>query len=215
MSEQKYQTDWIKWSDQRPPNKPGVYRWRTTTTIFGKELTPEWTEKLSRCGMGYGEDEYWPVSSSDWTGSYRRMTSDIEWRELTESDPDHIVWGGMNLLPCPFTGKTPIVHYHGRYVTAPPYMPEYLILQHWLGNKMFNDVPAMETAWNTRADNDQSALISELVGALEAIYEVDNTGPAAHEVNDKGKAVNWHNTKGKSAELAYATLAKAREIKHG
>ncbi|WP_417825357.1 hypothetical protein [Thalassospira povalilytica] len=74
-----------------------------------------------------------------------------------------------------------------------------------------NERPTGEALAAKKQIEAQSTLITELVGALEAIYEADNTGPVAHEVNEKGKAVNWHNTKGRSAEIARAALSKAKD----
>lgn len=143
---------WTKWSDQRPPNKPGEYRFRVVDIeVLGMTVTPEWTEKLSLCGMGYADSEWWPVSPCHWDGYRRYMTADIEWSEVREGDPEGVTWNGVELLPCPFTGKMPTIGYCGRYIGAPPYRPDWLhIKSHLVDKTGFSSFKALISAWNTR-----------------------------------------------------------------
>lgn len=141
---------WKRWADERPPSGPGVYRWRATVEVLGKTLTPEWTEKMERVGMGYGDPEYWPLSPCHWDGYRRYMTADVEWRELRDDDPEGVVWHGFNLLPCPFSGKPPKIEYSARYIGAPPYRPESLVIRSFMVHKWFRDANSLEKEWNTR-----------------------------------------------------------------
>jgi len=97
-----------------------------------------------------GESEYWP-SCSHWDGWNRSVPAGLEWR-VAEPDEKDIYWGGLDLLPCPFTGKPPIVTYLGQWITAPAYCPEWLgIKSHMVDSLGWRDAAKMRDVWNTRA----------------------------------------------------------------
>jgi hypothetical protein len=144
---------WIKWSEKRPPNERGTFRYRVTAEILGMTLSPEWSEEMSLCGMGYSESEWWPVRLCHWDGYTRKITHpSLEWSSPQESDAPGVTWHGLDLLPCPFTGKAPQVTATGRYIGAPLWHSEAL----WIGSGVvprirFTDAKAMVRTWNTRA----------------------------------------------------------------
>lgn len=149
---------WTRWNDARPEDPTKFYRWRAGVfDLLGMKLCPEWSEKMSRCGMGYGEPEYWPLSACHWDGRSRYPHSPyLEWREATPEEADArapILWGGLDLLPCPFSGRTPRVGYSGRYIGAPPYHADSLYISNWMGglDHYWNNAAKMQARWNTRA----------------------------------------------------------------
>lgn len=97
---------WTRWSERRPPNARGSYRYRAAFDLLGVPVTAEWNEEMHLCGMGYGDSEWWPLSPCRWDGYRRYITIDnLEWSLCADDDPPGVVWHGLNLLPCPFTGK--------------------------------------------------------------------------------------------------------------
>ena len=149
---------WVKCSSQRPPNRSGSFRFRITAEILGLELAPEWTEEMHLCGMGHSEREWWPLSTQHWDGYRRYFTGDFEWRELTDKEAEvegqNIVWHGLDLLPSPFTGKPPVVGYHGRWIGAPPNKAEWLSLKsHMVDSIGWRNAARMKKAWNTRPEH--------------------------------------------------------------
>ena len=150
---------WTLWSEQQPTDAKLVYRWRIPAQeILGLVMQPEWSEKLFSplCQP----DIYFP-SCARWDGWKWHIPNGLEWRVASPNEPEGekgVVWGGLDLLPCPFTGKLPTVIYHGRYIGAPPYHAE------WLGITSFSYVFSwyivrsigwrsaknMRDAWNMR-----------------------------------------------------------------
>ena len=126
---------WTLWSEQQPTDAKLVYRWRIPAQeILGLVMQPEWSEKLFSplCQP----DIYFP-SCARWDGWKWHIPNGLEWRVASPNEPEGekgVVWGGLDLLPCPFTGKLPTVIYHGRYIGAPPYHAE------WLGITSFSYV---------------------------------------------------------------------------
>lgn len=168
---------WTRWSDSRPPNAPGKYRYRVKANILGLDLTPEWTETMSLCGMGYGENEWWPLTLCHWDGYRRQITApNLEWSEQQETDTDAIIWGGLDLLPCPFTGAAPTVKAQGRYIGAPLWHSEAL----WISSpsvpqRRFTDAKSMVAAWNRRSPDPELSRLSALV-AWQDIETAPKTG---------------------------------------
>ncbi len=145
-------TEWKLWSEERPTDNKALYRWRVSERkILGMMLRPEWSEKLHLCGMGFSDSEYWPTFS-DWNGYTRSVDPSLEWRLAAPQEAENnIYWGGLDLLPCPFTGATPVVIYMGKFIGAPPYRPEWLgIKSHMVSSLGWASAEAMRTAWNTR-----------------------------------------------------------------
>lgn len=141
---------WTRWSIQRPAEQMLSYRWRIPARpILGLTMSPEWTGKLRLCGMGYSDAQYWP-DCSDWDGYRRSVPAGLEWRVASDNEKD-ITWVGLDLLPCPFTGKRPVVSYHGRWIGAPPFCPEYLsIRSHMVESNGWREAARMRDAWNRR-----------------------------------------------------------------
>lgn len=150
--EQDQEREWTFWRDQRAPNARGSYRFRATFPFLGLTVTAEWTEELSLCGMGYGDGEWWPLRCCHWDGYSRRITNPtLEWSPLQAYDPEGTVWTGLDLLPCPFTGKPPTLKPSGRYIGAPLWHSEAV----WISSprvpqQRWTDAKAMQRAWNTR-----------------------------------------------------------------
>ena len=145
--------EWTLWRDQRCPNERGSYRFRAKFQLLGLPVTAEWTEELRLCGMGYGESEWWPLRPCYWDGYKRYITNKtLEWSPLQAYDPERIVWEGLDLLPCPFTGKSPTIETQGEYIGAPLWRSEAI----WLSSpavpkRRWTDAKAMQAAWNARA----------------------------------------------------------------
>jgi hypothetical protein len=145
--------EWTLWSDQRTPNAEGTYRFRATFPFLGVTVTVEWEEEQRLCGMGYGDSEWWPLRPCYWDGYRRYITNNtLEWSPVHAYDSPGIVWHGLDLLPCPFTGQPPKVEAQGRYIGAPLWHSEAV----WISSPMvrqqrWTDAKAMQAAWNTRA----------------------------------------------------------------
>lgn len=143
---------WTLWSEQRPPNARGSYRYRATFPFLGLSVTAEWTEEMHLCGMGYDDSEWWPLSSCHWNGYQRYIThKGLEWSPLQAYDPDDIVWTGLDLLPCPFTGRDPKLEPQGQFIGAPLWRSEAV----WISSpavpkRRWTDAKAMQKLWNTR-----------------------------------------------------------------
>lgn len=149
----KYESEWVRWADERPTDTKALYRWRIPTRkILGKELRPEWSEPLRLCGMGYADNEWWP-GFSDWNGYRRTLPAGTEWRLAHKEETEKsIFWGGFDLKLCPFTGKLPTIGYLGRYIGAPPYRPEWLSITSYLVHRNgWYEAQKLQDAWNTRA----------------------------------------------------------------
>lgn len=143
---------WVRWHDERPKDGSALYRWRVPEMkILGMMLRPEWTAPLRLCGMGHSDREYWPLFSH-WNGYRRTLPKGTEWRlAANDEGENNIYWGGLELDNCPFTGKVPYVGYHGQYIGAPPYRPEWLHLTSHLVDKTgFRSALKMQQLWNTR-----------------------------------------------------------------
>jgi hypothetical protein len=200
---------WTKWSDERPPNEPGEYRYRIRAKICGMVMQPEWTEKMHYCGMGYGDAEYWPLTPCHWNGYSRYITHEgLEWSPVQDSDPAGVVWGGLDLLPCPFTGAAPTVSAQGQLIGAPLWRSEAL----WIGSpgvpkRRFTDANAMLAAWNTRATTAQLDALREALPDLQALLEFAESAEAQELVGDEGCL--WVVENGRQA-LATLTAAIAR-----
>ncbi len=146
---------WTKWVDRRPTDTEKFYRWRVSPRpILGMELQPEWSDKMWGCWDGNKPKEFFPPHSR-WNGWSRDVDPSIEWRECTEDEAREkapIKWNGLNLLPCPFTGKVPEVKYHMTYIGSPPYQPLGLeIKSSMLGFNQWRDAKAMQESWNKRS----------------------------------------------------------------
>lgn len=142
---------WTLWAEQRPTDTRAAYRWRIPERmILGAMLRPEWTAELRLCGMGYADSEWWPAGSH-WDGYNRTVPAGLEWR-LAEADETETVWGGLDLLPDPWTGKPPRVEVSTRYVAAPCWQAKSFSIKHRFGGlgPHWENVPAMVRAWNTR-----------------------------------------------------------------
>lgn len=148
MTERK----WTLWSDQRPPNECGTFRYRVRANILGIVVMPEWSERMSLCGMGYADSEWWPLTPCHWDGYQRYIThKGLEWSEPRDDDPKGVIWGGINLLPCPFTGAQPTIVAYGRYIGAPIWHSEALsISSPAVPSRRWTDAKAMCAAWNRR-----------------------------------------------------------------
>lgn len=149
--------EWTLWSDQRPPNAPGEYRYRATFALLGLTVTAEWTEKMHLCGMGYADSEWWPLSPCHWNGYSRYMThKGLEWSPLQAYDPEGIVWTGLDLLPCPFSGTSPTLKAHGCFIGAPLWQSEAVsISSPGVPARRWTDAKAMQASWNTRVSADR------------------------------------------------------------
>lgn len=145
---------WTLWAEQRPPNEAGAYRYRATFDLLGLTVTAEWTEKMSLCGMGYGDSEWWPLSPCYWDGYRRYIThKGLMWSPLEDGEESKgVVWYGFDLLPCPFTGEQPVIDVSGRYMGAPLWESEAV----WVGSRAvpkrrWSNAVALRDNWNTRA----------------------------------------------------------------
>lgn len=141
---------WQLWSEVRPTDTKAKYRWRVPERMICKMLLrPEWTEELYLCGMGWGPQEWWPVFSR-WDGYNRSVVSGLEWR-LAKDDETEIFWGGLDLLPSPFTGKAPVVRCTTPYIGAAPYQAERLSIHSWMVESCgWADATKMQSTWNRR-----------------------------------------------------------------
>lgn len=143
---------WMLWSEQRPTDAKIVYRWRIPAQeILGLVMQPEWSDKIFSplCQP----DIYCP-SCAKWDGWKWHIPKGLEWRVASPDEPEGekgVVWGGLDLLPCPFTGKLPTVIYHGRYIGAPPYHAEWIgIASHIIRSIGWHSAKDMRDAWNMR-----------------------------------------------------------------
>lgn len=100
---------WTNWSDQRPPNDPGVYWWRIEPRTIGglENMRPEWVARMSLHGMGHADHEYWPDGISHWNGYKRTAPAGLQWRCEADTPKDGERWPGLEIAPCPFCGKVP------------------------------------------------------------------------------------------------------------
>jgi hypothetical protein len=155
--DQAQEIEWTRWADQRTPNASGSYRFRATFPFLGLTVTAEWTEEQHLCGMGYGDGEWWPPRPCYWDGYRRYITNDtLEWRPLQAYDPEGVIWYGIDLLPCPFTGKAPKLEPSGQYIGAPLWRSEAVwISSPAIPKRRWTDAKAMQAAWNTRAPDAQ------------------------------------------------------------
>jgi len=103
--------------------------------------------------MGYSESEWWPLRPCHWDGYRRYITNPtLEWSPLQAYDPDGVVWHGLDLLPCPFTGKNPTIETYGQYIGAPLWRSEAVgIWSPAVPKRRWTNAKAMVDAWNTRA----------------------------------------------------------------
>lgn len=153
---------WTRWAEQRPDRPKIAYRWRLPAMLIcGKMLVPEWTEKLSLVGMGYVENQLWPSNTSNWDGYRRTVPAGLEWRLATEDETvadgrgdfkELPIWYGLDLLPDPWTGEPPRLDYSGRYICAPCFKVEHLILYSSFGVSHWRDADAMQRKWNNRTE---------------------------------------------------------------
>ncbi len=146
---------WTKWSDKRTPEDGNIYRFRVATKVLGMDMVVEWSEEQRSCGMGYGEPRYWPLTPCHWDG-YRRymINNNIEWSFLQEGDSKDskdVIFHGLNLIPCPFTGKQPKVRWFGRYCSSPPFILEWIGVQSHIIDFTRRDANELQKLWNQRA----------------------------------------------------------------
>ena len=143
--------NWTRWVEQRPSDHKLEYRWRVSPRkILGLEMQPEWTEKLRLVGMGYEDHQYWPLSASHWDGYRRTADSTLEWR-VADQEEKEILWNGLDLLPCPWTGKAPSIVTDGRWIGAPPYNLEWIGIRSKFVNSIgWTDAAKMMKEWNDR-----------------------------------------------------------------
>ena len=143
---------WTKWSDKRTPNDDKTYRFRVYANILGTNMSVEWSEKQRSCGMGYADPQYWPMMPCHWDGYRRYIThASLEWSESIVGDSEDVVFHGLNLLSCPFTGKQPIIKWSGRYIGAAPYELEWIGIKSYLVDSLgWRDVKQMCDTWNKR-----------------------------------------------------------------
>ncbi len=141
---------WQRWSEGKPVNPKLTYRWRVPERlILGLRMRPEWSEKMHFCGMGHAANEWWPPFSH-WNGYIRSIPDGTEWREAKDGE-DEILWEGLDLLPCPFTGKPPRVEFKGRWIGAPCYQAESLSIHAWMVSSYgWTDAVRLQKTWNTR-----------------------------------------------------------------
>jgi hypothetical protein len=173
---------WTLWSEQRPSDHTLNYRWRVPAQkILGMELRPEWTEKMHLCGMGYADNEWWPPFSH-WDGYNRTVPKGTEWRIATEDETD-VYWGGLHMEPSPFSGMPPKIEYHGRFIGAPPYQPEWLkIVSPMIGFNTWTDAAKMQAAWNTRTPALRTPAPAPVSGdVVEALFNHIKHGDDAHQ----------------------------------
>jgi hypothetical protein len=147
--------EWALWNVQRCPNERGSYRFRASFDFLGLPVTAEWTEELRLCGMGYGDSEWWPLNACRWDGYNRYITNpSLEWSPLHAYDSAGTVWHGIDLLPCPFTGKAPTLEPCGRYICAPLWHSEAVYISSpGVPKRRWTNARLMQAHWNTRADN--------------------------------------------------------------
>jgi hypothetical protein len=140
---------WEKWKVERTPDDNRVYRFRTYANVLGTDMWVEWSEQQCLCGMGFYASQYWPIGPCYWDGYRRYMTSDIEWSESIDGDSKEVIFHGLNLLPCPFTGKPPkVLHFTRRA----PYQLEWIgIESHMVKSTCWGNVKEMCEAWNMRS----------------------------------------------------------------
>lgn len=148
-------SNWIKWSQSRPQDPAKLYRWRVSPRlILGLELQPEWTEKMKSCGMGYKDNEYWPLSANYWDGWNRIYDPSLEWREAAkdeEEKDESIQWNGLNLLNNPFDNSVPKIAIFRRYFNSPPYELESMTIKSGFINFSSSDAKYLVEKWNQRA----------------------------------------------------------------
>ena len=145
-------SEWKLWTKERPKDFSKLYRFRVSwQNVLGLELRPEWTDRLIPDPSYDRKPPYYP-STFNYRASLCKRT-DIEWREAIPDEPEGhggVFWNGLDLLPCPFTGKIPVVEYSTRHWTAPPFEAEKI----WLKTDYFkitaNDARELRDIWNTR-----------------------------------------------------------------
>lgn len=220
--------EWTRWSDQRPPNARGVYRYRASFDLLGLPVTAEWEEEMHLCGMGYSDSEWWPLSPCYWNGYRRYITNDtLEWSSVRSYDQPGVLWQGLDLLPCPFTGKAPTVSAQGKYIGAPLWQSEAV----WIGSpavpkRRFTNAKAMVAAWNTRhreaaeaaSKAREAALAEALRGLVASVDDLISESGGVYGLHLNGDPSPWSElTEGGrfeewliALEAARATLAETQ-----
>jgi hypothetical protein len=100
--------------------------------------------------MGYSDNEWWPPFSS-WDGYRRKVDPTLEWRHAGDAETE-TQWNGLDLLPCPWTGRAPRVVAHTQWIGAPPYILQWIGLEaKFVKSLGWTDAANMASAWNTRA----------------------------------------------------------------
>ena len=145
--------EWKLWTEERPKDTSKLYRFRASwQNILGLELRPEWTDEIVlNPRWGADLDDFYPHSFLNRKSLRKRR--DIEWREALPNEIEGhkgVFWNGLDLLPCPFTGKMPVVEYSTRHWTAQPFESERM----WIETDYFkitaNDARELRDIWNTR-----------------------------------------------------------------
>lgn len=157
---------WTKWADERPTDTNLFYRWSIPARkICGLMLRPEWTGALVSCGMGFGENEWWP-RWSHWDGYVRSVDPELEWRPAAK-DEIETNWEGLDLLPDPWTGKPPKIETKRLWINAPVYEVEWFGITHQFGRSLgWTNAADMMNQWNNRVSPGSSELDAYDAGLL-------------------------------------------------
>jgi hypothetical protein len=147
--------NWTLWSEQRPTDHAILYSWRVAPCMIGGlELTPEWTDKMSLHGMGYGDPEYWP-HCSDWNGHTRSVPASLAWAAADSDEKEkQFKFHGLGLEPCRYCESELRIEWSGPWICAPIWKASQFSIRcsgcGLVKVEYFNDLKAVRAALNRK-----------------------------------------------------------------